>query len=109
SPGKNALLRCTTAGSTPPRLDHNSFAVYGPLAVLGNALYPILVHRLAVSMHASSPRSVTLPQLRFTSLTVISSREALHLQECAHAWRTMKKAAARGLFKWLGNQDSNLD
>jgi hypothetical protein len=37
SPGKNALLRCTTAGFTPPRLDHESFAVYGPLALLGSA------------------------------------------------------------------------
>ncbi len=30
-------------------------------------------------------------QLRFTSLTVTSSREDLHLQECAHAGRTIKK------------------
>ena len=29
-------------------------------------------------------------QLRFTSLTVTSSREDLHLQECAHAGRTRK-------------------
>ena len=47
SPGKNALLRCTTAGFTPLRLDHESFAVAGPLALLSSALYPILVHRLA--------------------------------------------------------------
>jgi hypothetical protein len=32
-------------------------------------------------------------QLRFTSLTVTSSREDLHLQECAHAGRTMRKRA----------------
>ncbi|MDG0836313.1 hypothetical protein EXH51_26765, partial [Pelomonas saccharophila] len=30
SPGKNALLHCTTAGFTPPRLDHESFAVSCP-------------------------------------------------------------------------------
>src|SRR5690606_18936845 len=47
SPGKNALLRCTTAGSTPLRLDHESFAVHSPFALLGSAFYPILVHRLA--------------------------------------------------------------
>ena len=29
-------------------LDHESFAVYGPLALLGNAFYPVLVHRLAI-------------------------------------------------------------
>jgi len=67
SPGKNALLRCTTAGSTPPRLYHESFAVLGPLALLGSAFYPVLVHRLAASLHASSPHSVALMQLRFTS------------------------------------------
>ena len=32
-------------------------------------------------------------QLRFTSLTVVSSRRDLHPQECAHAGRTRKKAA----------------
>lgn len=48
SPGKNAPLHRTTAASTPPRLDHKSFAVSGPLALLGNAFYPVLVHRLAI-------------------------------------------------------------
>jgi hypothetical protein len=70
SPGKNALLHCTTVGSTPPNLGHKSFAVTCPLALFGNAFYPLLVHRPAVSIHASSPQSVTLMQLRFTSLAV---------------------------------------
>ena len=48
SPGKNAHLHRTIAGSTPLRLDHESFAVVCPLALLGSAFYPILVHRLAV-------------------------------------------------------------
>jgi len=48
SPGKNALLHCTTAGFTPLRLDHKSFAVTCPLALLSNAFYPVLVHQLAV-------------------------------------------------------------
>ena len=90
SPGKNALLLCTTAGFTPLRLDHKSFAVMGPLALLGSAFYPILVHRLAASLHASFPHSVALMQLRFASFAVINSREDLHLQECAHAGRTKK-------------------
>ncbi len=89
--GKNALLPCTTAGFTPLRLDHKSFADNCPLALLGSASYPILVHRLAVSLHASSPRSVALPQLRFTSLAVVSSRRDFHPQECAHAGRTIKR------------------
>ena len=37
----------------------------------------------------------THPQLRFTSFAVVSLREDLHLQECAHAGRTKKKPAAR--------------
>src|SRR2546422_3401616 len=43
-----ALLHCTTAGSTPLRLDHESFAVSCPLALLGSAFYPVLVHRRAI-------------------------------------------------------------
>ena len=92
SPGKNALLHCTTAGSTPLRLDHESFAVSCPLALLGSAFYPVLVHRLAASLHASSPHSVTLMQLRFASFAVINLRRDLHPQECAHAGRTKKSA-----------------
>ena len=91
SPGKNALLRYTTAASTPPRLDHESFAVNGPLALLGSAFYAVLVHRLVASLRASSPHSVALMQLRFASFAVINLREDLHLQECARAGRTKKK------------------
>jgi hypothetical protein len=88
SPGKNALLPCTTAGSAPLRLDHKSFAVSGPLALLRCAFYPILVHRLVVSLHTSFPHSFTLMQLRFASLTVVSSRRDFNPQECAYAGRT---------------------
>ena len=91
SPGKNALLRCTTAGFTPLPLDHESFAVSGPLALVGNAFYPVFVHQPAASLHASSPHSVALMQLRFASLVVINSRWDLHPQECAHAGRTKQK------------------
>ena len=69
-------------------LDHESFAELCPLALLGNAFYPVLVHRLAVLLHASSPQSVTLMQLRFASFAVINLREDFHLQECARAGRT---------------------
>ena len=96
SPGKNALLRCTTAGSTPLPFDHESFAVIGPLALVSTAFYPVLVHRPAASLHASSPHSVALMQLRFTSLVVINSRWDFHPQECAHAGRTNKKPPEGG-------------
>jgi len=98
SPGKNALLHCTTAGSTPLPLDHESFAVSCPLALVSNALYPVLVHRPAASLHASSPHSVALMQLRFASLVVINSRWDFHPQECAHAGRTRKRPPERRPF-----------
>ena len=101
SPGKNALLHCTAAGSTPLPIDHESFAVSGPLALVGNAFYPVLVHQPAASLYASSPQSVALMQLRFASLVVINSRWDLHPQECAHAGRTKPKnpgARAPGFF-----------
>jgi len=72
SPGKNALLHCTTAGFTSPILGHESFAISGSLALTGNAFYPVLVHRPADALHASSPHSVALMQLRFASLAVTS-------------------------------------
>jgi hypothetical protein len=58
------------------------------LAIIHHASYPIFVHRLTVSFHASFPRSVTLTQLHFISLAVVSSREDFHLQDRAHAGRT---------------------
>ncbi len=115
SPGKNALLHCTTAGSTPLPLDHESFAVRCPLALVGSAFYPVLVHRPAASLHASSPHSVTLMLLRFASLVVINSRWDLHPQECAHAGRTTQKApenpaplaVCNAKMSWSGRRDSN--
>lgn len=46
------------------------------------------------TLHASSPHSVTLMQLRFTPFAVINLRRDLHPQECAHAGRTKKNGAA---------------
>ena len=97
SPGKNALLHCTAAGSTPLPLGHESFAVLSPLALVHSAFYPVLVHRPAASLHASSPHSVTLMQLRFTSLAVTSSWWDSHPQEDAHAGRTKRKARVAAL------------
>jgi hypothetical protein len=86
-------VRTQSFPAQPPNLrrlilDHKSFAVACPLALIGNASYPVLVHRLAVSIHTSFPQSVALPQLRFTSFAVVSLREDFHLQDCAHAGRT---------------------
>ena len=84
--------RSRPAGLTPLPLGHESFAIRCPLALVGHASYPVLVHRPAASIHASSPWSVTLPQLRFTSLTVTRPRRDSHPLECAHAGRTTQKA-----------------
>src|SRR5690606_24923357 len=46
SPGKNDGLPRTTAGSTPLCFGRESFAVIGPLALLGSASYPVSVRRL---------------------------------------------------------------
>jgi hypothetical protein len=96
SPGKNIDLRCTTAGFTSPRLDHNGFATVCPLALLGSAFYPVPVRRPAVSFHASFTPSSRLDALRFPSLAVTSSREDFHLQVNAHAGRTYWIARLRG-------------
>jgi hypothetical protein len=62
SPGKNIGLRCATAGSTSPRLGHESFAVIGPLALLGTASYPVSVRQPAARYPLPSrrPRGSTL-------------------------------------------------
>ena len=39
----------------------------------------------------TSPHSVAIMQLRFTSFAVINLRWGFHLQECAHAGRIKKK------------------
>ena len=75
-------------------LDHESFAVRCPLALLGTASYPVLVHRLAVSLHASFPHSFTLTQLRFASFAMINLREDFHLQGRTHAGRTTRNLLA---------------
>src|SRR5690606_32662221 len=92
SPGKNALLRCTTAGSTPLRLDHESFAVSCPLALLGSAFYPILVHRLAAYAPPflptlGHPHAVALHFVRCDQLT--AGLAPAGVRPC---WAHMKKA-----------------
>ncbi|MDQ0622180.1 hypothetical protein [Paraburkholderia graminis] len=96
---RSPQVRTQSFTAQPPHLrclilDHESFALLCTLALIGTASYPVLVHRLAVSLHASSPRSVALTQLRFTSFAVVNSRWDLHPQDCAHAGRTKKMAAA---------------
>jgi len=88
SPGKNAIFLSTTAKSTLPILDHKSFALTCMLALIDTASYLFFVNQLADSFRTSSPRSVTLTQLYFPLLAVVSSQEDFHPQDRAHAGRT---------------------
>lgn len=67
-----------------------SFVVSCPLAVIASAFYPVLVHQPAASLHASSPRSVTVMQSHYASLRLlwINLLWNFHPQECAYAGRT---------------------
>jgi hypothetical protein len=88
SPGKNAIFLRTTVRSTPSILDHKSFALTCMLALIDTASYLFFVNQLADSFRTSSPRSVTLTQLYFPLLAVVSSQEDFHLQDRTHAGRT---------------------
>lgn len=86
----------TAACPPPPRLDHESFAASLPARPAR--------HRLLSGSCSSardlrytlpSPRSVTLPQLRFASFALINLRRYLLPQACAHAGRTKKEGARR--------------
>jgi len=88
SPGKNIDLHRTAAGSTSPCLGHKSFAVIGPLALLGAASYPMSVRQPAASLPASFTPPSRIDALRLASFAVTSSPEDSHLQVNAHAGRT---------------------
>ena len=81
-----------------PDLQHlsfgrESFAVIGPLALPGNACYPVSVRRLADSLAASFSRPLALAALRFTWVATTSFPGDFHSQVIAHAGHTCKAAA----------------
>lgn len=94
SPGKNAILPRTTAGFTLPDTWPQELRGFMPVRPDRHRLLSVLVHRLAVSIRASSPRSVALPQLRFTSFAVASLRGFAppRLRPC---WAHIKKGRKR--------------
>jgi len=69
-----------------------SFAVTCPLALLGNACYPISVRRLADSLPASFSRPLALAALRFAWVATTNFPEDSHLQAIVHAGHTHKMA-----------------
>jgi len=95
SPGKNAGLPHTTAGSTPPPFGHKSFAISCSLALDDVASDPVLVHRPVGALHASFSPALADGTLRFASVPVARFRGDFHPQVRAHAGRTTQKAATR--------------
>src|SRR5215212_9763220 len=93
SPGKSLGLRGAAAGSTPPCLGHESFAITWSLALRSDAFYPVPVRRPAASRPASFTLASRSNALRFASLAVTSSREDLHIKVDAHAGRTGRIAS----------------
>ena len=90
---RSPQVRTHSFSAQPPDLRHKAlatrasqFCACSPCSVTPHIRFLFIGSRF--TLHASSPRSVTLPQLRFASFAVASSREDLHLQECAHAGRT---------------------
>lgn len=87
-------------GSTPPRLDRESFAESCPLALLGNAFYPVPVHRLAArSTLSHHTHPVVLMQLRFASSAVISPRWDLAYKSAPCRAHQKKEPACAGSLK----------
>ena len=90
---RSPQVRTSSFPARPPDLrslsfDHRDFAATGTLVPLGAASHPVLVHRPAVSLPASSPRLVALSQLQFASFGMVSFRGDLHPQDDVRAGRT---------------------
>ena len=73
-----------------------SFAVIGPLALLGTASYPVSVRQLADSLAASFSSPLAVAALRFTWVATTNSPEDSHLQVIIHAGHTNEKSLQNG-------------
>jgi hypothetical protein len=102
SPGKNALLHQAAAGFLATAAWSKGLRGRLPARPFGTTSLPVPVHRPAGSIHASSPRSVGPPQLRFSLLAVASLRWDLRPQECAMLGAQTKNPRAPRGFLFLG-------
>ena len=75
-------------------LGRQSFAALGPLALLGNASYPVPVRRLADSLAPSFSPPLTVGTLGFTWIVTTYSPENSHLQVTCHAGHTEEAISA---------------
>jgi hypothetical protein len=90
---RSPQVRTRSFTAQPPHLRHfalttgaSPFSASSPRSAAPHIRFLFIGSRF--TFHASSPRSVALPQLRFPSITVVSSRQDFHLQDRAHAGRT---------------------
>jgi len=72
-------------------LGRDSFAAFGPLALLDSASYPIPVRRLADSLAASFSGLLTVATLRFTWVATTNSPGDSHPQAIVHAGHTEQR------------------
>ena len=96
---RSPQVRTHTFTAQPPHLRHlalvtkaSRFLARSPCLVAPSMRFLFIGSRF--TLYASSPRSVALTQLRFTSLTVTSSWRDLRPQVCAHAGRTKERPGA---------------
>ena len=97
---RSPQVRTHTFVAQPPHLRHLALVTRAlrdtarsPCLVTPSMRFLFIGSRF--TLHASSPRSVALTQLRFTLLTVTSSQRDLHPQVCAHAGHTANKRCLR--------------
>src|SRR6266550_1735454 len=90
---KTDRLQRATAGSTTSTLDGFGLRCHWPARPALYASYPVLVHRLASLLHASSRPRLAATPLRFAITSPPSGCEGdLHPQAVIHARRTKKKS-----------------
>src|SRR3954454_2387510 len=96
-------VRSTAFAARPPDLPPRSlmavdFAIICSLVRPGRPRYPVLVHRAATLLHASSGRRLAMTPLRFANPSPPSGWiEDFHLQAVDHARHTEKSPAEAGL------------
>ncbi len=99
SPGENAILPRTTAGFTPSRFDHESFAVCCPIALLGTASYPVLPPQGGTEVSIGSRFRSTLPSHTRSSSCRCASLRLL--------WPTYGRTLTSKIAPMLGAQQKN--
>jgi hypothetical protein len=91
SRGKFDRLPRTPAGFTAPVFDDSGLRSHLPARPAAAASYPVLVHQVAVLLHASFRPHLTMTPLRFANPSPSSGWvEDLHLRAVEHARHTEK-------------------